>query len=100
MRLVRSPSALNRLEAVASEFAREHPAAASEWVEEVIRVVERLERFPASGRMVPEIQRETVREVIHGHYRILYHIGADQIDVLTVRHSRRLTGPDDVPMVP
>ena len=100
MRLVWSPSALDRLEAIASDFAREHPDVATEWIGEVIRVVERLERFPASGRIVPEIRRETIREVIHGPYRLLYHIGAGQVDILTVRHSRQLTGPGDVPREP
>jgi plasmid stabilization system protein ParE len=38
---------------------------------------------------VPELNREEVREVIYGSYRIIYKISND-IDILTVRHGRQL----------
>ena len=43
--------------------------------------------FPLSGRMVPEISIEQIREVIEGPYRIIYYIKPDQIDVLAVIHG-------------
>jgi toxin ParE1/3/4 len=59
-----------------------------------LRVVDRLTRrsqqiaqFPKSGRMVPEVQREDIREVIEAPYRIVYRIMPERIDVLTVFHS-------------
>lgn len=39
--------------------------------------------------MVPELQREDVREVIEPPYRIVYRILAERIDVLTVFHGAR-----------
>jgi len=43
-----------------------------------------------SGKIVPEINRENIRELIEGSYRIIYKIVADnQIDILTIHHSAR-----------
>ena len=43
-----------------------------------------------SGKIVPEINRENIRELIEGSYRIIYKIVEDnQIDILTIYHSAR-----------
>jgi plasmid stabilization system protein ParE len=39
--------------------------------------------------MVPELQRQDIREVIEPPYRIVYRILTDRIDVLTVFHGAR-----------
>lgn len=96
MRLLWTPRALERVAEIAEIIAREHPRAAEAWVGEVFTTVERLERFPESGRLVPEVHRREIREVIHGDYRIIYHLDAERVAVLTVRHSRQLTGPEDL----
>ena len=42
------------------------------------------------GRIVPEINREYIRELIEGNYRIIYKIvSKQQIDILTIHHSSR-----------
>ena len=42
-----------------------------------------------SGRNVPEIQDEDMREIIEGNYRIIYRVvNETRIDVLTVRLSK------------
>jgi len=49
-----------------------------------------LETFPYSGRIVPELNRSDIRELIQGNYRIIYKIISEyQIDILTIHHSRR-----------
>jgi len=43
-----------------------------------------------SGKIVPEINRENIRELIEGNYRVIYKIVEDdQIDILTIHHSAR-----------
>ena len=43
-----------------------------------------------SGKIVPEINRENIRELIEGNYRIIYKIVQEnQIDILTIHHSSR-----------
>lgn len=50
-----------------------------------------LELHPLSGRMVPEFQDKSVRELIRLKYRIIYLIlNEDRIDILTVQHSAKL----------
>ena len=43
-----------------------------------------------SGKIVPEINQQNIRELIEGSYRIIYKIVEDnQIDILTIHHSAR-----------
>ncbi|MCC5668610.1 type II toxin-antitoxin system RelE/ParE family toxin [Nostoc sp. CHAB 5784] len=42
-----------------------------------------------SGRVVPEIAQEDIREIIFGNYRIVYLVSDDQVNILTVFHSSR-----------
>ena len=56
----------------------------------VFEVIERLESFPESGRIVPELNRKKIREIILGNYRIIYRIKKDIVEILTVYHSARL----------
>jgi toxin ParE1/3/4 len=44
-------------------------------------------RSRLSGRRVPEYDLEQIREVFSGQFRIIYHIKADQVDVLAVIHG-------------
>jgi toxin ParE1/3/4 len=96
VRVVWSPLALDRAAEVADEIAVDHPRAADAWVETILSAVERLTTFPESGRVVPEIRREEIPEVIEGNYRIIYRIDPMQVSVLTIRHSRQLTDCDDL----
>jgi addiction module RelE/StbE family toxin len=53
--------------------------------------VEPLFTQPELGRVVPEIQKKKIRELIVGSYRIVYRIvSLKKIDILTIHHSRRL----------
>ena len=46
--------------------------------------------MPRTGRIVPEIGRENIREVLQGSYRIVYQINQHGIDVVTVIEGHRL----------
>lgn len=50
----------------------------------------RLEQFPRSGRMIPEVDREDYREIIVGEYRIVYRLDGEAAVLLTVFRSSRL----------
>lgn len=41
------------------------------------------------GRVVPENSDESVREILYQHYRIIYRLKNDYIEVLTVIHGAR-----------
>lgn len=54
--------------------------------------------FPDSSAMVPEWERENIRETFVANYRINYRIKSDElIEILTVIHgARRLPAETDV----
>ena len=46
---------------------------------------------PYLGRMVPEFNENHIRELLEGHYRIIYRVkNVSQIDILRVYHVARL----------
>lgn len=45
---------------------------------------------PFAGRVVPELAREDVREIVEGNYRIVYRLHTDAVEVLLVFESHRL----------
>jgi addiction module RelE/StbE family toxin len=46
---------------------------------------------PHIGRIVPELNKKDIREIIEGKYRIIYQIkNENQVDILRVFHSARL----------
>lgn len=53
---------------------------------------DRLSMFPSSGRLVPEFEREDVREIILGNYRIMYHVSGDEVAVTAFVHGARQVG--------
>ncbi|MBK8966169.1 type II toxin-antitoxin system RelE/ParE family toxin [candidate division KSB1 bacterium] len=58
--------------------------------EEIINNIHQLERFPRMGRIVPELNIESIRELLIHRYRVVYSItDATQIQILAVRHSSR-----------
>lgn len=64
--------------------ARDKPEAAMRWASQAMEAVGRLANFPSSGRAVPEIGRNDLREIILGGYRIVYQIRGEAIVILTV----------------
>jgi len=65
-------------------IARDKPKAAARWVNRILDAVERVAVFPSSGRAVPGIGRDDIREIVLEDYRIVYQIRDDRIIVLTV----------------
>jgi plasmid stabilization system protein ParE len=56
-----------------------------------------LETLPRLGRMLPELNEDTIRELSLYSYRIIYEIKPIQIEVLAVIHKRRELLANDVP---
>jgi addiction module RelE/StbE family toxin len=89
-RLRWTPQALDDIEAICKFIARDSDHFAHLFANKVFEKAKTLEAFPNSGRIVPESNQETIREIFHGSYRIIYRIREDEIEVLTVHHSARL----------
>ncbi len=83
--------ALEDIQNIAEFIAKDSVRYASIQVERFFDTIEILKNQPRSGRVVPEIGDNKVRELILGNYRIIYYIVTkQQIDILTIHHSRRL----------
>jgi toxin ParE1/3/4 len=57
----------------------------------IIEAIDKIPNQPLSGRIVPELENENIRELIFRNYRIIYRIVSDkQINILTIHHHARL----------
>jgi toxin ParE1/3/4 len=81
---------------IAGYIAQDNPVAAQSWVNTVFKKVEELKAFPESGRIVPEVNNKTIRELIYGNYRIVYRVEESTLSILTVRHGKQLLPVDDI----
>lgn len=77
-----------RLEAIQEFVAAVDPASAERLVERLYRRIATLERFPGRGRLVPELPGSGLRELVEGHFRIVYRVVGDDVQVLTVFDAR------------
>lgn len=89
MNIIWSPLATEQARDIASYIAMDKPSAAASWIDSIFNSVERLNNFPESGRVVPEINRKNIREIVQGNYRIIYKITQGTIHVLVVKSYRQ-----------
>ncbi len=61
-----SPSALDDVDAIAAYIARDSINRAALFAVRIMETTDRLQSFPQSGRIIPEIDNPNCREVIYG----------------------------------
>lgn len=71
-RVIWAPQAYADLEAIGDFVSREAPRFAQMHADGIVASVDRLELFPRSGRMVPEIGDKAIREILYRGYRIMH----------------------------
>ena len=89
-RITWAPQAVEDVEAIRAYVARDSPHYAGLVVERIVAAVAQLESSPRAGRLVPEIGDDSLRELIHRNYRIVYRLRDDIIEIATVFHGARL----------
>ncbi len=89
-RLRWSHRARRELLAIGRYIARDDPAIARQWVDRLRERARAAAAVPWSGRRVPEVDRDDVREVLLRSYRIVYRVLEHEIHVLTVFEGHRL----------
>lgn len=82
-------SAVDDVEQIGKFIERDSLHYARTIVSKLYNAVDRLRKFPQSGRRVPEIGDPALREVIIDGYRIIYRLAKSNIYVLTVVHGRQ-----------
>jgi len=87
VRVTWSPLANEQVDDAVAYIAQDNQSAAVEWLERLLDRVRSLASFPDSGRMVPETQREYIREIIVSPYRVMYR--HDFVEIAAIRHEAR-----------
>jgi toxin ParE1/3/4 len=82
--------ALKDLEDIGEFISKDSLRYAYNTVQKLFKSVEILKLMPKTGRIVPELSNNNIRELIRGNYRIIYLVKDDtNIEILTIHHSAR-----------
>ncbi len=61
------------------------------FIDKLVDKVDVLWEHPEAGRIVPEFENESIRELIEGNYRIIYRIiSINEVGIVRIHHSARL----------
>ena len=90
MKIMWTSEALARLKEIKRYIALDSSNRAVRFIQNIIDRTEILAHNPQIGRVVPEISRADIRELIFGNYRIVYRIKKDTIEIITVFESHML----------
>ncbi len=86
-------SALQDLTDIGEYISKDSEKYAEITVSQLFSSTDILEDHPKAGKVVPEFEIESIRELIRGNYRIVYQlIEGHTIYVLAVHHGARLLG--------
>lgn len=89
VKIVWTDLAKEDLRSIFDYISRDSKVYAGRHVGKLISRVDQLESNPKSGRVVPEFNKEEIRELIEGSYRLVYRLKENTVSVLRVHHSAR-----------
>jgi toxin ParE1/3/4 len=89
-KLLWSPQALRDLEGIRDYIAIDSARYAALVIERIVTGVERLATFPEAGRIVPERNDPSIREVIVKPYRVVYRLKPGLVEIATVFRASRM----------
>jgi plasmid stabilization system protein ParE len=75
------------LERIGDWIARDNPARAASFVEELLTACLGLADFPERFPLVPRYERHGVRHRVHGNYMICYRVEREKVTVVHVLHG-------------
>ena len=81
MRVTWSPPEDGQVDDAVAFIAADTPSAVLELLERLLGRVKSLADYPDSGRMVPETQREDIREILVRAYRVMYRRRDDVVEI-------------------
>ncbi len=87
-----SPQALSDVESIAEYIARDSVAYANAVVENILKTAESLDESPFRGRVVPELNEESIRERFVYNYRLIYRVQNGTVTIAAVVHGKRMLG--------
>jgi len=88
--------AVEDLEEICNFIARDSEQFAGVFAQQVVALTGTISKWPRLGSVVPEYESEKIRERLCHNYRIVYRLGRDTVEIVTICHgARRL--PADPP---
>jgi plasmid stabilization system protein ParE len=84
-----SVPARNDLKRIHDFIANDSKYYARKVIQDIVTTTETLTDFPESGRIVPEIGDQNIRELFVYSYRLVYEISVRAIEILAIIHGRR-----------
>jgi toxin ParE1/3/4 len=89
MKVIWSPEAERALYDILDYIAQDSPENAHRFIAKLRERAHDLAQFPNSGRRVPEREKDDLRELIEGNYRIFYRVRSEVVEIATVFESHR-----------
>jgi toxin ParE1/3/4 len=96
MKMIWSPLAVDRASEIVDYIAQDKASAAEKWIDTVFSKVSQLKSSPETGRIVPEIGNNQIRELIYGNYRIIYRIEKKKLSILMIRHGKQILPIEEI----
>jgi toxin ParE1/3/4 len=90
LKVLFTPSGRDQFLAAISYIHRENPTAAIAFRRRAEKVLSRLQKFPESGRALPEFPDLPFREVIVNPYRFFYRVKGRAVWIVAVWHGAQL----------
>jgi len=88
-KVVWSPEAIEDLQSIVEYIERDSEFYARAVVIKILDVSRNIKNLPLSGRVVPEIGDNNIRELFVYSYRVIYQIQEPEILIVAVMHGKR-----------
>lgn len=86
-----SKSAIEDLKAIKEYYSEQGvPQIGQDFVASIVEHIETLTTHPDIGRVVPEFNEESIRELIHAPFRVVYLRESKSINIVRIWRSERL----------
>ena len=88
-----SLQAVQDLEEICNYLAQSSAHYAGVFAQRVMSIIESIPLNPRSGSIVPEYDRDDLRERFLHNYRIIYRLRLEVVEIVTITHGARLLSP-------
>ena len=88
-RIAWTPEARRTLDEILDFVAHDSPEGARRVLEEVLTAARSLETLSERGRIVPELEDSSVREVFVYRYRLMYRVEGETVSIVAILHGAR-----------
>lgn len=89
MRVEWSDLARDDLDDLVRYISRDSSFYALRFGQKIVLATRRLKDFPESGRLIPEADDKSLRQIIVQNYRVMYRLESNRVLVLAIMHGSR-----------